>query len=248
MLKLQTVFKGLILSLTLVLSIMVGHFISINYLQPQEIVVAPVEERHIQLPSGAFIIGDTAYAQIYDSIACVDSRAFWEKTKHFKYFKVKRVVIYLNSPGGILSDAFGIIDDIIELKNQGIVVEVEIRGMALSAAIPILAVCSYRTAGENTVFLVHNPKMVVSTSSNRLALMMITKKYIDFLEDHTYLRAETWKLKMNAELWFGVEEALEWGLIDEILEEKEPVQIQNHLDSLENAMDEVLETLEEKEM
>ena len=222
--SLKNIFKGLLIGMTLVASIMVGLTISTKYLKSTEIAAKTSVEagRFIEI-GDTFIIGDTAYIQIYDSIGSIDSRSFWSKVKHLKCFNIKRVVIYINSQGGVLPDAFAIIDTIIELKNQGIIVEAHVRGIALSAAIPIVSVCSRRIAGKDTMFFVHNARLNIidQSESDRLGLQMFAKKYVNFLAAHTNLSAKEWKLKMIEEVWFDSRTALKWGLIDEILEEKE---------------------------
>jgi len=211
-----------IISIGLV-TILAGLIITdtVAIVKPETEIVVPAQ-RYIQVSPNAFVMEDTGYITMVGVIDKSVAENFWKVFRCFEHLNVKRVVIYLNSPGGDLAAAFSIIDDsIIYLKNRGIVVETHASGEICSAAVIILVSCSYRMAGKNTVFFVHKPKAEVSSRSDAVGLMMFIEKYIGVLEKYTNLKAEEWLGKMAEEIWFDAEGALEVGLIDEILEEKD---------------------------
>lgn len=74
------------------------------------------------------------------------------------------------------------------------------------------------------MFMVHQAKLFKYLSQESAAdlkaqsrmMEILTDRYLDVLERRTNLLAGEWLKKMEKTTWFTAEEALEWGLIDEI--------------------------------
>lgn len=131
--------------------------------------------------------------------------------------------LILSSCGGDLDEAFGLHDTI-----QSLDIDIEVRaiGKCMSAA-PLLLACGrqgWRTAGENTQFMLHAASLEMPDTSLKgaQAAVTATKKkmdqYAEMLALYTCKDEAHWKrrLQSSTDRYFDAEEALEWGLIDSI--------------------------------
>ena len=159
-----------------------------------------------------------AYRVIIQGIGVSDAVNIFMETRDLKRMGVEEIHFYINSPGGSLFDSFAIYDTIKRLNKEGIVTVAEIEGGCMSAAVLIAAACDYRLASENTNFMVHDPRSYNTTASDSDKQMLkdCTFRYANLLALNSDLTSEEWMEKMKFSTWFSSEEALEWGLIDEI--------------------------------
>ena len=72
----------------------------------------------------------------------------------------EQITIYLNTPGGSLTDGLAIYDVIREVSCPVIVIA---QGLCASAGLLIMAAADYKAASKNTIFFYHQP--VVSDNS-----------------------------------------------------------------------------------
>lgn len=133
--------------------------------------------------------------------------------------------ICINSPGGSVYDMFAIYDTIQMIKEE---TEVETLGMGLvaSAAVPILAAGTpgKRLATKHCRLMIHDVHSSVTGRFSDLdASHDETKQARHIIRE---IMTKTTKLtkkkydklmKKNADHWMGAEEALEMGIIDEIV-------------------------------
>lgn len=152
------------------------------------------------------------YRMIVQDIDFSDAAGLYTEIRDLKRMGVKEVHFYINSPGGSLFDSFAIYDAIKRLNEEGIATVAEAEGWCLSAAVVVVSACTYRVAAPNCKFMVHNPV----GSSNAAIMSNAVNQYARLLSENTALTAEEWIEKMETNTWFTSEEALEWGLIDEI--------------------------------
>lgn len=152
------------------------------------------------------------YRAIVSIIDISDAASLYREIRDLKRLGIKEVHFYINSPGGVLFDSMAIYDAIKRLSNEGVVTVAEIEGGCMSSAVLVAAACSYRTAAPHCNFLVHN----VSGGTEK-DLPTFCRKYAEILAENSNLTADEWEAKMEAETWFTAQEALEWGLIDEII-------------------------------
>ena len=133
------------------------------------------------------------------------------------------VILEILSNGGDCYSAFGAYDVIRDCPKP---VEGHVLGCAASAAAMIvLQACSARISTRNARFLIHEIQLhhffdiekVSGAEDNTKELVTIQNRVLEILAGRTGRSVEEWKEAINRrEFWLYAEEALEWGLIDEI--------------------------------
>lgn len=170
-------------------------------------------------------VNDTGYFQVFGSISNAETKSFWMDTRILKErLEITKLRIYINSPGGSGQDGIGLADLVSSVQAEGFEVEAYATGMVASAAIPVLATCGKRVANPGCMFMVHQAKLFKYLSQESAAdlaaqarmMELLTQRYLDILEKHTKRPANEWKEAMEKTTWFSADEALQWGLIDEI--------------------------------
>lgn len=131
------------------------------------------------------------------------------------------IELWINSPGGYMSEMFGIYDIITTRKNHIITVGF---GEIASAAGLILACGDERKVTENAFFMAHESSSVLegpkSLVDDQLAVWeRQNKKWAELMSRHTKHEAKWWltKWKTKRELWFNSQEMLEHGIVDSIV-------------------------------
>lgn len=140
----------------------------------------------------------------------------------------KPIEVRIMSYGGDIFDMFGLHDVTRTLKCP---VHTMGMGKVMSAAILLLA-CGergQRWAGPNTGFMIHIPSMSdedgktheIRSSLDFTDLMW--KRWYELMEKYTNKPISHWKrlCAKNADVYFTADEALEWGLIDHMWDEKD---------------------------
>jgi len=168
---------------------------------------------------------DTGFIKIWGHISNNEATYMYNDSLLLMHrYGVKKVIITINSGGGSAFAGLGMADTIAAMRKAGIEVEGHSLGYVASAAVPIMAACSKRIATPNCLFMVHEGKLMKflaqETASDLVAqqkmMNLMGERYIKLLADHSKLSVEDWKAKEKVTTWFTAEEALEWGLIDEI--------------------------------
>ena len=130
--------------------------------------------------------------------------------------------LFIQSPGGSLMPTLGLVD---EIKNLEIPVHTYIRGYAASAATLLSIVGKKRYMYKHSVMMIHGLKFggemevdsllaVRDLNENTNLFMNIIKSL--YLENSNLSLEELEEMFMH-DKWFGSEEALKYGLIDEII-------------------------------
>jgi len=109
------------------------------------------------------------------------------------------------------------------VKNGG-VINAHASGIIASATVPILAVCSKRFSSPGAIFMVHQASIfkffsaeTKSDLASQTAMMdILESNYMDKLAKYTKLSAKEWADLSKETTWFGVENAVLWGLVDEV--------------------------------
>ncbi len=131
------------------------------------------------------------------------------------------IIIIVNTPGGDLEATLGIID---RIHNSSSEITTIGTGIIMSAGIPIIASGTYRKATKFARFMHHDCSMGLTFS--RLASAESELKYCKELNNtiNKYLASKTTKpysfwvtTGKHVDHYFTSEEALSYGLIDEIL-------------------------------
>ena len=133
------------------------------------------------------------------------------------------IYIILNSIGGSVMDGLLIVETIDDIVRQGIEVNIEVRGIALSMGLDILLSGSHRSAGQWSSFLLH--EMSETFGDEKLSLAKDRMKHADKMDKMLAERVanrtkmEISKVKYHMErkdFFFFADQALELGFIDEI--------------------------------
>lgn len=166
-----------------------------------------------------------AYIDLNGSISGYVSSYFWRDSKLIRLRNIKKVIIYLNSPGGEVTTGFSICDEIIRLKQHDVQVIVEASGMVASMAIPILTVASEAYASPTTFFMLHPIKQFkwgsfLESSEDlereQMKLKLMQNAYVNMVSEHSMMPKDLLENFMEKGTWFNASDALKWGIINKI--------------------------------
>jgi ATP-dependent protease ClpP protease subunit len=211
--------------------------------QPQEVIVKVVTDgdakaqtdhdvsRTMQIPydepefdTYCKQVGDTLYFPVWSYINSADTLLLWKNLQVAKHKGIKKLHIYVNSGGGSGFDGLGISDVLIGIENEGMEVTTEANGLVASAAVPIFVVGQHRIATASTMFMIHESSLFKFIADEKRSDLITQAKMMEMLEarynklisERSKLSIEDLKEKCKATTWFTAQEALEWGLVDEI--------------------------------
>lgn len=145
---------------------------------------------------------------------------------YLESIKEAPIEVYINSPGGLVSVAFGIYDAI---RNASCEIHTIGTGEICSAATVILVSGDKRYATEHSMFMMHQAKFYNNDLSevDHLSRVEADKKIIDMwyrlLGKHTKKTAAEWKklTRSKGEVWLDAKQMKDWKVIDEIIKEEE---------------------------
>ena len=160
-----------------------------------EMIELPYEQG--QLSGLTFVRGNVAYVKFFSGLSTIDSTYFWNDLIILGDMEVKKVEIYINSPGGDAFTGLSLSDQIDRAQANGFEITAHASGIIASAAVPVFAVCNKRYASPGTIF-------------------MLRERYIGKLVDNSNMTKEEWEKMEKKTTWFCAEKALEYGLVDEI--------------------------------
>lgn len=130
------------------------------------------------------------------------------------------ITIRLNSTGGEVAMGLSIID---KIENSTCEINIHVSGQVCSMAVLILAAGDYRTAHPLTQFMHHEETYdSPGRHSQNKSFVKFSDKFDDmlckWLSNNTKRDAKFWKSTgVGTDHWFTSHEALEYGLIDEII-------------------------------
>ena len=131
--------------------------------------------------------------------------------------------IYINSPGGVTSDGFAIIDVLKRLKSPIRTIGLgEVCSMA--CAIFVVGTKGLREIGENTWFMFHpitsgmKEDYVKFQKSRILQAEELEKQYDKIILKHTNIPEDVYKKAKDTELWLPAKKVLEYQIADKIYE------------------------------
>jgi ATP-dependent Clp protease, protease subunit len=134
------------------------------------------------------------------------------------------ITLHINTPGGSIVDGLAIYDMCKIVSNPIIAI---VNGGALSAGLLILAAADVRLATPHSMFFYHQPIMSELTFVNAEeagATSELYTRYQGICNEIIRTRAKMAKRKFEknfankSSFWFGVDEALEFNIIDDLLE------------------------------
>lgn len=134
------------------------------------------------------------------------------------------IQVYLNTEGGSLTDGLAIYDAIKTVSCPVIVIAT---GLCSSAGLIILSAADYRLASETTTFFYHQP-IVSSGNIDSIDGMKSISDYYEhcqtvadkIIKDRTNMKKSLWNtnFKNKTSFYFSVDKALQYNLIDKVLE------------------------------
>jgi ATP-dependent protease ClpP protease subunit len=135
-----------------------------------------------------------------------------------KKYKRIGIVIHINSPGGCVASAMGIVNTI---KSSTLPVIALIEGACISAATFICVVCHYRVMLNNTQFLIHQLSYGVSGNHDEIEIEVqrsstIVEMIKNLFRDNTKLSDEYIDKLMGSEILLQPNECLKNKIIDHI--------------------------------
>lgn len=133
------------------------------------------------------------------------------------------ILLYINSPGGIISGLFAIYDTMQLLSAQ---VNTRCVGMAASASAVILAAgTGVRSATENARIMIHQPLGGARGTAKDIEIqakniVFLRERLNDILSTRTGKEVEEVRRDTDRDFWLSAEEAADYGphgLIDEVV-------------------------------
>lgn len=135
----------------------------------------------------------------------------------------KEITIYINSPGGSVSDGLALIDVMGALRCP---IRTVCMGMAASMAALIFASGHERQITEHSRIMIHDPRVSGGVGGDALHLYATAKDLMHTREVTAQILAgctghsiEEIYEKTETDTYFTAQEALEWGLADKIIHE-----------------------------
>ena len=133
----------------------------------------------------------------------------------------KDVFIYINSPGGVITSGFGILDTMNYIKPD---ISTICMGQAASMAAVILSAGAKgkRMTLENSRVMIHQPMGGVTGQATDIEIhtkeiLYLREKLNKILSDNTGQSIETIENDTNRDNFMSAEKAIKYGLVDEIL-------------------------------
>lgn len=138
------------------------------------------------------------------------------------------IFLYINSPGGNVDNAKAIMDEIIEIQDIGIEVWTIVQGLACSAAADILSLGTHsrRYASKHSTIMLH--PMSYDLPPDYQAFQEQTSKFYAKDADTinsliakacgktTPKKIQTFKQDIDKSLWLNANEAINYGVVDNI--------------------------------
>jgi ATP-dependent Clp protease protease subunit len=138
----------------------------------------------------------------------------------------KDIYLYINSPGGVISSGLAIYDTMQYIRPDVATICI---GMAASMAAVLLAAGAKgkRSALPNSRIMIHQPLGGVQGQASDIEIqareiLKMKRKLYEILAYHTGQPYEKIEADSDRDYWMDVQEAREYGLIDNILERQLP--------------------------
>jgi ATP-dependent Clp protease, protease subunit len=130
------------------------------------------------------------------------------------------ITLYVNSPGGIITGMFALYDTIQLLQSK---VNTRCIGLAASAAAFLLGTTTgRRSATENARIMIHQPLGGARGTAKDIEIqakniVWMRERINEIFADATGKSVEQMRIDTDRDYWMTAREALEYGLIDEVV-------------------------------
>lgn len=122
------------------------------------------------------------------------------------YEKVDIIELRINSYGGSVAAAFGIIDS---LKESGKILHTVISGVAASCGALLFLQGTVRKCYQHSILMIHNP-----SGGDDEAVLELFKESLIFLMQPFYKSKEELSKLMDAETWYSAKDMVRVGIVD----------------------------------
>ena len=131
------------------------------------------------------------------------------------------ITLYINSPGGSVSAGMAIYDAMMLIPN-----DVATVGMGIAASMGQFLLCAgakgKRSATPNTRIMMHQPLGGIGGTASDIKIqaeqmIMLKKRLAELIAKHTGQTLETIEADSDRDRWFSADEALTYGLIDNVI-------------------------------
>lgn len=127
--------------------------------------------------------------------------------------------LHINSPGGSATSSFAIADAITRLKSP---VHSVIEGMAASGGSLVSTSCTRRYITPNSFMLIHQLSgyhwgTYEQLKDDMKLSDMLMDRIVKFYAEHSNLSVKKVRKLLKRDSWFGANECLDLGMVDEIL-------------------------------
>lgn len=162
-------------------------------------------------------------SEIDDSVVDIAVHHIIEFNRQDKWLPIeerKPIRIYINSPGGIVSDGYGLIDVILHSKTPVYTINM---ALAASMAFSIFIAGHKRYTMPHAEFLIHDGTTGTFGSATKVSdritfeAMQLDKMTREYILSRTKIGEELYKEKHRVEWYFLAEEAKEIGAVDYII-------------------------------
>lgn len=174
-------------------------------------------------------------AELYLYGDVIEDSYVWDKEE--EYISCKKVreqldklegqnlKVHINSFGGMTFEGIAIYNALMDYKGE---IEVQIDGIAASAASLIAMAGNKITGRNNTMLMIHKGWSYAMGNAEELRKSATMLEKVDMAADETYMNRfkgsrEELNQLISDETWMTAEEALEHGFYDEILSDAIPV-------------------------
>ena len=154
--------------------------------------------------------------------ACMEMLGEWSRLHTPEETQDNPFRIDITSPGGSVFDGLALIDYARKLKAEGYVINTFGSGLIASMAVPLLQIGTTRTVGKNSWLMVHE---ISDFAIGTVADIEDVAKFNRRLNDNLYeilaeranmTLAEIKRKAMRRDWYFSAEEAVKFGLADEV--------------------------------
>lgn len=168
---------------------------------------------------------DTRSIPFFNEVSQETALLLISQLKHLEELEQEKpITVFLNTPGGSLTDALAIYDTITQLSCPVIV---HTMGLCASAGLLIMSAADYRVASPNTTFYYHQPVMDSSHINSIDNMNHLNDHYNhckeltdEIIKTRAKIKKTTWAKNFEGKtsFYFNAEEALGFKLIDSLSE------------------------------
>jgi ATP-dependent protease ClpP protease subunit len=181
------------------------------------------EKQFIPIPEGTSLVGDV----VYFSINGMNFDKYRSIFIGYEVLNWKRAVIDLNTHGGSLFDAMGMVSLIQDQQRKGKIIEIRGRGLIASAGLLILisGTPGYRFLDAHSMLMFHElfsfKFFAIETPSDKESEAEIFRKIQNKINSYIVKHSKMSEEELNSrikkrEYWFDASEAVKYGFADEI--------------------------------